>query len=258
MRRTIAILLIGLFLGFCGGGAAFWGVTHYRTQIAHASTEKEKTDEALAEYTLWLMAFTGILAVATIGLGAATVGLYLTGEKQVAITREALVGDQRAWLVTKLEIGPDGLTVNDGVAHLDARLKVSNLGRTPALGAHTNMKLVVDVEAAAEQVRRLADKNKKGSPHGLFLSPNDFYYRPWYPSSMDFEDSTQSRLTISPLLIGCVTYRILQDKDLHQVAFVYHLGRKDGSPWGAIIGGNDCHLGPDEVTISPWAGGFAT
>jgi hypothetical protein len=258
MRRTIAILLVGLVLGFCVGGTAFWGVTHYQTQIAHASTEKEKTDEALAEYTLWLMAFTGILAVATIGLGTATVGLYLTGEKQVAITREALIGDQRAWLVTKMEIGPDGLTVKDGIVHLDVLLKVSNFGRTPALGAHTNMKLIVGVEESAEQVKRLADEHKADSPHGLFLSPNDSYYRPWYPSSMDRDDPSQRRLIISPLLIGCVTYRVLQDKDLHQVAFVYHLGRKDGSPWGAIIGGNDCHLSPDEVTISPWAGGFAT
>lgn len=257
MRRTIGILLIGLVLGFCVGGAAFWGVTHYRTHIAHASTEKEKADEALAEYTLWLMTFTGILAVATIGLGAATVGLYLTGEKQVAITREALIGDQRAWLVTKLEIGPDGLTMRDGEADLDVRLKVSNFGRTPALGAHTNMKLVVGVADVADLVKRLADDEKKDSPHGLFLSPNDFYYRPWYPSSRDL-DPTPDQRSGSPVLIGCVTYRVLQDRDLHQVAFAYLLGRKDGSPWGAIIGQNDCHLGPDDVTISPWAGGFAT
>jgi len=52
-------------------------------------SKKDETDEALAYYTLWLMVFTGILAFATIGLGAATVGLYLTGEKQAKIAKLA-------------------------------------------------------------------------------------------------------------------------------------------------------------------------
>jgi hypothetical protein len=47
-----------------------------------ARSKKDEADEALAFYTLWLMAFTGILAFATIGLGGATVLLYATGEKQ--------------------------------------------------------------------------------------------------------------------------------------------------------------------------------
>src|SRR5262245_20488499 len=53
-----------------------------------AKSKKEETDEALAHYTLWLMIFTGILAFATIGLGVATFGLYLTGEKQIRINAE--------------------------------------------------------------------------------------------------------------------------------------------------------------------------
>jgi hypothetical protein len=139
-------------------------------------------------------------------------------------------------LVTALEIGPDGLEIKNGDVHLDALLRISNVGRTPALGAHTNMKLITDVENTGELVTRFAAENKVRSPHGLFVSPNDFYYRPWYPSTSD--DSEQSeRQIISPLLIGCVTYEILQDKEIHQIAFAYQLGKKDGSPWGAIIGG---------------------
>ena len=160
--------------------------------------------------------------------------------------------------MTKLEIGPGGLTVKDGIVDLDVLLKISNFGRTPALDAHANMKLIVDVTNTADYVKRLADESKRDSPHGLFLSPNDFYYRPWYPSSEDSDDPTRKEQIISPLLIGCVTYRVLQDKDLHQIAFAYHLGFKDGSPWGGVIGGNDRRLGADELTISPWSGGFAT
>jgi hypothetical protein len=76
----------------------------------HAAAEKEKPEEALARYTLWLMIFTAVLAAATVGLGAATVGLYFTGEKQIGIAREsadaarlnaeALISAERAHLIT--------------------------------------------------------------------------------------------------------------------------------------------------------------
>jgi hypothetical protein len=57
----------------------------YSEQNAGNQTAKEKADEALARYTWWLTVFTGIMAFATVGLGIATVGLYSTGEQQIAI-----------------------------------------------------------------------------------------------------------------------------------------------------------------------------
>lgn len=56
---------------------------------ASEQNAKEKTDEALARYTLWLTIFTGVMAFATIGLGIATVGLYATGEKQIEVALKA-------------------------------------------------------------------------------------------------------------------------------------------------------------------------
>jgi len=101
-------------MGFAIGGSAFWGLygpnttieqadTAYEQKATHpgAKSKKEETDEALARYTLWLMVFTGVLALATIGLGAATVGLYLTGEKQVRVARRA---SQRQFIQTKESI----------------------------------------------------------------------------------------------------------------------------------------------------------
>ena len=83
-------------MGFALGGSVFFGLYGPQAMAQHASnaakhqapdhdakSKKEETDEALAYYTLWLMVFTGILAVATVGLGGATLGLYFTGEKQI-------------------------------------------------------------------------------------------------------------------------------------------------------------------------------
>lgn len=257
MKKTILAVFIAMLVGFGGGAASIWGVNHYRTHIAQASTEKEKTDEALTEYSLWLMAFTGILAVATIGLGAATVGLYLTGEKQVQITREALIGDQRAWIVTSLEIGTEGLVRRNGRFELDVKLRVSNIGRSPAHGVHTNMKLFEDVDD--HEIRALAESNKTRHPHSLFVTPNDFYYRHWRPSLEQRDKYNQGAgRTFSPLLVGCVSYDILQDKDVHQIAFVYLIGHKDGSPWGSAFSLTGPDIDPADIQISPWNGGFLT
>jgi len=56
----------------------------------HAAAEKESTDAALATYTYWLMAFTGILAVATIVLAVSTVGLWNYAAEQARDMKESL------------------------------------------------------------------------------------------------------------------------------------------------------------------------
>jgi hypothetical protein len=88
--------LFAAIMGFALGGSYVFGLYGPQATAQYASNaakhepaehdakpKKEETDEALAYYTLWLMVFTGILAVATVALGGATFGLYLTGEKQI-------------------------------------------------------------------------------------------------------------------------------------------------------------------------------
>ncbi|MGY3082142.1 hypothetical protein ACVWZZ_008550 [Bradyrhizobium sp. LM6.10] len=64
MKRLFLVAFVASFVGIASGAAAVWGVWHYKDKVTHAATEKERTDEALAEYTLWLMGFTGLLAFA--------------------------------------------------------------------------------------------------------------------------------------------------------------------------------------------------
>jgi hypothetical protein len=76
MRMWIIWVVFAALMGFAVGGSVVWAiqdkqrVTHQQT--ADQSSKKEETDEALAFYTLWLTAFTGVLAIATVGLGIAT------------------------------------------------------------------------------------------------------------------------------------------------------------------------------------------
>lgn len=56
---------------------------------ASEQKSKEKTDEALARYTWWLTAFTGGLVLVTGALCIATIGLYITGEKQIEVALKA-------------------------------------------------------------------------------------------------------------------------------------------------------------------------
>jgi hypothetical protein len=109
---AIAWALYAALLGFVLGGSFVWGTLEpphslaqqQRTAEEHQrpdSHAKEKTEEALARYTLWLTICTGVLAFATIALGIATAGLYLTGEKQIEIARantDALINSERAHL----------------------------------------------------------------------------------------------------------------------------------------------------------------
>ena len=64
----------------------------------YSETQKEKPEEAIARYNKWLTFFTAVLAVATVVLGLATVGLYLAGERQLRhVAGEAAQARRRRW-----------------------------------------------------------------------------------------------------------------------------------------------------------------
>jgi hypothetical protein len=64
----------------------------------HGFWEKASCDPT-AYFTLWLVAFTGILAVSTIGLGVATLGLYQAGKNQIELARAEFAATHRAKLI---------------------------------------------------------------------------------------------------------------------------------------------------------------
>jgi hypothetical protein len=118
-------------MGFAVGGSF---VAAYQTTLPHHETSaaaeqstsdqeaKEKPEQALARYTLWLTVFTGVLAFATVGLGIATVGLYAAGEKQFGLARDEFIATHRPRIVLK-----DVSYINGQIFYM-----LANIGATKA------------------------------------------------------------------------------------------------------------------------------
>jgi hypothetical protein len=151
VQRLLVWPLFAAIMGFVLGGSTFWGLYGPNTTIEEASTpqhkggstaevktKKEQIDEALAYYTKWLTIFTGVLAVATLGLGGATMGLYITGEKQANTAKLASLKQFRqtrdSIALTKVSADAAMLSAKAAVAiQLPIiRIKPENLGHTEA------------------------------------------------------------------------------------------------------------------------------
>lgn len=168
-----------MFWGLYGPNATIGQIAQpaeHQATDHETKSKKEETDEALAYYTLWLMAFTGVLAFATIGLGGATLGLYITGEKQVKIaklsglrqfrqtresialakqaaeaakqsnilTRDLFIAEQRPWLRFKLNSLAQMEKMEDGRLYINVTGELKNAGKSPAIGIVYFAKLFAD------------------------------------------------------------------------------------------------------------------
>jgi hypothetical protein len=99
IRNFVPWIALVSILGFALGGSYVWTFLEPRAAAVHqqhaesnehspeskAAEEKEKTDRLLADYTYWLMLFTGLLALASIGLGVATYGLSPSRSPRIQI-----------------------------------------------------------------------------------------------------------------------------------------------------------------------------
>jgi hypothetical protein len=76
-----------------------------KEDVKHGFWEKT-ADDPVAYFTLWLMGFTGIMALATIGLGVATILLYRAGNKQLALARQEFIATHRPKVIVRFVQGP--------------------------------------------------------------------------------------------------------------------------------------------------------
>lgn len=147
-RAAILWAVFTAVMGFALGGSFVWSLQFPYTMIEqeranskksgaqdHAIHEGEKAEEALARYTWWLTLFTGILAIATVGMGAATLGLYFAGERQIKLTREIFVANQRPWIKASVDIAGD-FQSNGETGVVQLAISMENVGSTPALCVH--------------------------------------------------------------------------------------------------------------------------
>jgi hypothetical protein len=212
--RWLVWPIFALTMGFFIGGSVFWGLygPNATIQEQHATAkeqpaqhsaaeEKEKADEALARYTFWLTLFTGVLAIATVGLGVATAGLYLTGEKQIKVTRrsnqrqlrkmqasiataedanklnrEVFAASQRPWLDVRVLLA-SGFETNGESALVQLQVIIKNVSDIPALNVTCDTSTFPNAESENERgcyrqlSERMKARNFKNSGYGITLFP---------------------------------------------------------------------------------------
>jgi hypothetical protein len=258
-------------MGFALGGSVFWGLYGPNTTIEHdhvasgeqagkptTAQEKEKSDAALARYTFWLTLFTGVLAVATIGLGVATAGLYLTGEKQIRVTRQSnarQIRQMRASIATAEEANKLNWEIfaasrrpsldvqvslagdfqcdgNSGLVEIDVVAR--NVGVVPALDIACRILTFPnqDPDRDIEQYRRLSGGMKSraaGFGDILFPERTIAFSRP-FTTAVWFKDNIEAGKTKGgpgPMeglgVCVCVDYLSPSDDRHYQTGFIYML-----------------------------------
>jgi hypothetical protein len=156
--------LFAAIMGFALGGSFLWGVLYVpprqyaanNQQAEGASAQKEykngfwekASDDPVAYFTLWLVGFTGVLAVSTIGLWIVTwrasasqargmKASIAASEKSADIARHAMIAGQRAFVFPVLLV-PEWL-IGDQPGHFNWQFRPMwrNSGDTPT----KNMKM---------------------------------------------------------------------------------------------------------------------
>jgi hypothetical protein len=205
------------------------------------------TDSLLAIFTGGLLIFTGLL-------WRSTDKLWIASEKQSAITRDALIGEQRAWIViTSIEV--DSISFSKNHVDVCVRLKVTNVGKTPAVDTHIKM-AIASMNELPDAVRKFSAKWKVRSDNtGVLVAPGESFWRASGILLIEKSAFKSSGGAVWIAVIGCVTYEILQDGDIHQSAFSYVVERKNPI---FTIQVTDDGYGAGDVFAKANSGGFAT
>jgi hypothetical protein len=142
-------------------------------------------------------------------------------------------------------------------ATFDVSVKITNFGKTPAISAHTTMEMIEGYAGSAEAVRELATRAKTEETYwSRIIFPDESYRRGW---SLNVSRPTPPQISVSAIVIGCVTYRIWPDESVHQTGFAF-------SPFESAPGTNDFvdllritkgHIPRDSIGANTDPGGFA-
>lgn len=162
--------LFAFGMGFALGGSVFWAVfgPNVTDEQARASYEQRLANPDPGENPKregerwkglpkpeepWLAAFTAVLAVATIGLGIATVGLYRTGERQLdLIRRNAKLQDVNTRILQRayISVQPGGIAERS-LKGSHPNIVIHNAGNLPARHISWTINCVVDNERRRSQ-----------------------------------------------------------------------------------------------------------
>jgi len=161
------------------------------------------------------------------------------------IAKDALIASERAWITVGLHADSPIAIERAGTCSLSVSLKVTNIGRTPALNAHTSMTMIPSKVDHRADVKAYADEHRvSNDTWSRTVLPGESYDRGWGLGLDEVEG------VLYGVVIGCVTYETLPDRALHQTAFCYYVGGRDHAFLNRDIP-------KEEVTFTVATGGFA-
>ena len=134
--------------------------------------------------TLWATAWAAWAAADAARIAKDSVAIAV---KANDLAQQALVADQRAWLTATLHIEGPFTSTSDGAFGV-VRAKIANIGKTPALNAHTNMMMLLlppdppeSLKITTEAVRNICAESKTAGAWGRLVLPGESYIRLWSP-----------------------------------------------------------------------------
>jgi hypothetical protein len=157
-QRWLFWPLFATIMGFALGGSVVWGILYVppqqnvvqNQQPGNVASQREQKDgfwektsnDPVAYFTLWLVGFTGVLAVSTIGLWIVTWRASVSqardmkasiaaSEKSVDIARDAMIAGERAFVFTTELIAYWELDPTTNLYNWRFRPKWKNSGDTP-------------------------------------------------------------------------------------------------------------------------------
>jgi hypothetical protein len=231
-------------------------------------TSEAETNERIADYNEALDWLTGVLALSTLGLWWVTwrSGIHQSRDMRAAIaaaqasneiSRQHMIADQRAWLTVTLEATSD-LVIDHRGCGFDVSARITNIGKTPALNAHTEMALTLNYDDAVQALGKFSNENRDAMPRwSRVVLPTEHYDRPWrlHAHKIEIEQFNKGG-NILPIVVGCVTYQILPDRSVHQTKFIYHMVLR-GGPLGELIPMQTAAIEKTHLLCQVHAGGDA-
>lgn len=213
--------------------------------IAHAT---HSADERLADYTRMLTWFTG-------GLFVATLLLWLTTRGTLQHLRREFEAEHRPWIPPDIQLASGWTWTPDGEGHVTLRFTLRNIGRSPA----TNVDIRTQIfphgwgfPTPQEAQQGLSQSERRGpvapgEGFGLTLFPGVTPHYRDISMSISAADLEKSRVAfkekfpeetfvaITPIIVGCISYRFIDGAETHQSGFILQLHRTDSGHPGIIF-----------------------
>lgn len=222
---------------------------------------EENPEQAIARYNLWLMLFTGVLAlVAIIQIGflisadqtaseaaKAANESAKAAQKAAEVSERTLKASQRAWIRAEVGIENSPLTFDRNGASTTVSFKISNIGNVPAIRITPHAWLVALKEKGGlfpwqEQLKRCGEVRQQSFGTGLNVSGFTLFPDERFPESIGVggwslgvnlsREEVDQALIPTPegkhilalYIVGCIDYTFPSDSETHhQTGFLFEL-----------------------------------